>query len=251
MLASSISDASAQSGERAISIGVTMIRRPHQFFTTLLGVGCTGILLAGCAGATPASPTPSSPTIRPTATRAASLVSSPSVSAAPSDSPSPTENLGLPHVNAALEDKLPGIIGGIQLEKFSWPLSTYVASLKGTGDSALYTPWLVKFGKTTGDVDMAVAADLTQTENFVAHAIEVPGVDAAALNGGFADEARKDKWPVSPKQVGPKNVLEIIDPVTTAAGGLGTAYVYAQGDVLYVVVTDDPALLLEALIKLP
>jgi hypothetical protein len=228
-----------------------MIRRPSSSLTTLLGVGLAAILVSGCqSGAASVSPS-TGPTSGHTAARSASPVASPSRSAAPTPTPSPTENLNLPHVNAALEDKLPDIIGSIQLEKFSWPLSTYIASLKGGGDSVLYTPWLVAFGKNAGDIDMAVASDLTKKENFFVQAIEVPGVDAATLSGGFAAVARKDKWPVSSKQVGPKNVLEIIDPATSAAGGLGTAYVYAAGDVLYTVVTDDSALLLEALIKLP
>jgi hypothetical protein len=153
-------------------------------------------------------------------------------------------------VNAALEDKLPSVIADIQLEKFSMPLSTYIASSNG-GDTVLYVPWLVAFGKTPDDIDLAVAADLTQTENFHAQAIEVPGEDATALSNGFADAARKQKWPVNVRTVGPKTVLEIVDTATADAGGLGTAYVYAKGDVLYVVVTDDPALLLEALIKMP
>jgi hypothetical protein len=154
-------------------------------------------------------------------------------------------------VNAALEDKLPDTIGGIELEKFSMPLSTYMASSKG-GDKVLYTPWLVKFGKNADDIDLAVATDLTKTENFFVQAIEVPGVDAAALSSGFAQVARNNKWPVTPRSKGlPKSVLEIVDPATDASGGLGTAYVYASGDVLYIVVTDDVSLLLEALIKLP
>ena len=248
MLASTTRDASARPGRRTISIGVTMIRRPGPSLTTLLGVAIATILVAGCGSAAPTSSPGAQATSRPTATPAPTRTSSPS--AVPSVSPSPTPDLGLPHVNAALEDGLPGIIGGIQLEKFSMPLSTYIASSKG-GDKVLYTPWLVKFGKSPDDIDLAVAADLTKTETFHVQAIEVPGVDAPTLSSGFADVARKGKWPVNVKQVGPKSVLEIVDPVTDAAGGLGTAYVYAKGDVLYIVVTDDPALLLEAMIKLP
>ncbi|MGD0020249.1 MAG: hypothetical protein ABSD62_13440 [Candidatus Limnocylindrales bacterium] len=250
MLAWTTRDAFARAGERTISIGVTMIRRPCPLLTTLLGIGIAAVLVAGCGSAAPTSSPTAETTSRPTATPTRTSSIGPSASAAPSVSPSPTPDLGLPHVNAALEDKLPGIIGGITLEKFSMPLSTYMASSTG-GDKILYTPWLVKFGKNADDIDLAVAADLTQTETFHAQAIEVPGVDATALSGGFADVARKNKWPVNAKQVGPKSVLEIVDPATDAAGGLGTAYVYATGDVLYVVVTDDPALLLEAMIKLP
>ncbi|MGD0863617.1 MAG: hypothetical protein ABSA21_12840 [Candidatus Limnocylindrales bacterium] len=233
-----------------------MIRRPSPFFTSLLGVGLAVASLAGCGG-NAATPTPAAtPTARPTATAtpAETSTAEPTASGtvAPSGlpSPSPTQDLGLPHVNAALEDELPDIIGGIQLEKFSMPLSTYIASSNG-GDKVLYTPWLVKFGKTPDDVDLAVAVDLTQTENFFVEAIQVPGISQTALSDGFASVARGKGWPVAAKSVGPYSVTEIDDTATDAAGGLGTAYVFAKGDVLFIIVTDDPSLLLEALIKLP
>jgi hypothetical protein len=183
----------------------------------------------------------------PASSPSASGSALPSVSPSPSLSPSP--DLGLPHVDAALEDKLPGTIGGIQLEKFSMPLSNYMASSNG-GDKVLYTPWLVKFGKSPDQIDLAEANDLTQTENFFVQAIQVPGVDAASLTGGFASAARNEKWPVTPKSVAATSVLEIVDPATDAAGGLGTAYVYARGDIMYIIVTDDESLLVEALIDL-
>jgi hypothetical protein len=41
-----------------------------------------------------------------------------------------------------------------------------------------------------------------------------------------------------------------VDPATTAAGGLGTAYIWAQGDIMYVIVTDDLSLVVEALAKI-
>ncbi len=74
-------------------------------------------------------------------------------------------------------------------------LSAYIASTSG-GDDALYAPWLVKFGKIPDDVTMAVAVDLTGQENFIVHAIEVPGVADATLSSSFADVARKAGWPV-------------------------------------------------------
>jgi hypothetical protein len=249
MLGSTICDASARPGERTISIGVTMSRRPGSFLMTLFGIGVAGLFVAACGEAiTTPSPTAQA-TPGPTATATGS--STPSGSVVPSPSPVPTADVGLPHVNAALEDNLPETIGGVDLSKLSMPLSTFIASYKA-GANVLYTPWLVKFGKTPDEIDIAVASDLLQTENFVVQAIQVPGVDAASLLGEFAAVARQNKWPVTPpKTIGPKSVLEIMDPATNAAGGLGTAYVYANADVLYLVVTDDPSLLLEALIKLP
>jgi hypothetical protein len=228
-----------------------MIRRPDSYASALIGIGLAAVFAAGCGSATVTATPTAAQTVLPSATATATPASSPSASgsASPAVSPSPTQDLGLGHVNAALEDKLPGVIGGVQLEKFSMPLSTYMASPIG-GDKVLYTPWLVKFGKTPDQIDLAEANDLTRTENFFVQAIQVPGVDAAALTGEFANVARAAKWPVTPKSIAATSVLEIVDPATDAAGGLGTAYVYAKGDIMYIIVTDDESLLIEALIDL-
>jgi hypothetical protein len=256
MLPSIISDARAQSlGERTSQLGVTMFRRASRSMALLLAAASTAILVSGCGGsaATPTAPATGGPAA--TASPASESPGSSGTAAASGSpeeslSPSPTENLGLQHVDAALEDKLPNIIGNVQLEKMSMPLSTYIHSSQGN-DKILYTPWLVPFGKTPDDINIAIAVDLTQTENFFEQAIQVPGASAASLANGFAQVARDKKWPVDIRSVAAKSVLEITDPKVDAAGGLGTAYVYASGDVLYVIVTDDPSLLVEALIKLP
>jgi hypothetical protein len=159
-------------------------------------------------------------------------------------------DIGLPHVDAALEDLLPGTIGEIPLEKFSQPLSSWVASSQG-GEKTLYAPWLVRFGTTPDAVDIAISADLTYRENFNVRAIKVPGATADALTSAFADVARQAGWTVASKSIALKTELEITDPTAKAAGLLGVAYVYAKNDVMYTVVTDDSSLLLEALIKLP
>jgi hypothetical protein len=226
-----------------------MIRRPDSHASALIGIGLAAVFAAGCGSATvTASPT-AAQTVLPTPTTTPASSPSASGSASPSACPSPTQDLGLGHVNAALEDKLPGVIGGICLEKFSIPLSTYMASPIG-GDKVLYTPWLVKFGKKPDEIDLAEANDLSRTEKFFVQAIQVPGVEAAALTGEFANAARKEKWPVTPKSIAATSVLEIVDPATDAAGGLGTAYVYAKGDIMYIIVTDNESLLIEALIDL-
>jgi hypothetical protein len=228
-----------------------MHRRPNPVHAKLLGIGFAAILVAGCGSAATPSPT-AKPTSGPTATPAPTQTPSPAPtgSAVPSVSPSPAASLPLPHVDAALEDKLPDVIGGVQLTKLSWTLSTYIASLKGSGDSVLYTPWLVNFGKNADDIDMAVASDLTGTENFIIQAIEMPGVAAASLSSEFANVAAKQGWPTGQTSIGSETLLEIVDPATTKAGGNGTAYIYAQGDIMYVIVTDDMSLVVEALAKI-
>jgi hypothetical protein len=230
-----------------------MIRRPDSHASALIGIGLAAVLAAGCGSAAVTASPAVTQTVLPQATATATTTpaSSPSASGStsPSVCPSPNQDLGLGHVNAALEDKLPGVIGGICLAKFSLPLSTYMASPIG-GDKVLYTPWLVKFGKTPDQIDLAEANDLSRTEHFFVQAIQVPGVEAAVLTGEFANVARKEKWPVTPKSIAATSVLEIVDPATDAAGGRGTAYVYAKGDIMYVIVTDNESLLIEALINL-
>jgi hypothetical protein len=241
-----------------------MSRRSTATLSTLLGAALTVALVAGCGSATTtAAPTPTSPP-------AGSPSSGPSLSAssagsiAPSGSPAapssavPSQSapacesggLGLAHVAASLEDLLPSTIGGVCLEKFSLVLSAYISSPPTGGDKNLYAPWLLKFGKTTDDVNLAVTADLSQPPkvNFNVHAIQVPGATAAALASSFGDAARAAGWPVSShaNYLPGKSLLEITNPATSHMG-----YVYAKNDVLYTVITDDQALLTEALVKLP
>jgi hypothetical protein len=242
-----------------------MIRRSRATLSSLLGLALAAVFLGGCgaASATPAatppgpglSPRTTLPAGSPSASVPASGSAAPSGSASDgSPSASASDPLNLPHIDAALEANLPSKIGGVDLFKFSLTLQAYIASTPGAGEDALYLPWLVKFSKTPADVNIAIATDLTDQENFIAHAIEVPGAAAAALSSGFDDAATKAGWPVKSHtnwgSTG-KTVLEIIDPAAQAAGGLYDAFVYAKDDVLYTVITDDQDLLIEALIKMP
>jgi hypothetical protein len=229
-----------------------MIRRSNRALTSLLAAACVAVLLAGCA--VPKKSTPG--VVGPGGTTTPiPLYEGPTESPATSISPSPSASdpLGLPHADLALEASLPSVIGGVTLEKFSLSLSAYIASTPGAGENSLYGPWLVKFNKTPTQVVMAVASDLRQNGiNMTIHAIEVPGATAATLSADFADVATKAGWPVKSVTVDrDKATLEIIDPAAKAAGNLSAGYVYSKGDVLYTVITDDPSLLLEALVNLP
>jgi hypothetical protein len=227
-----------------------MIRRPRPLLSILAGVGLAAASLAACGGgtATPAPTPEATVSAEPIVSSSPGGSTAATSSLAPSVSPSPTP-LPLPHVSAALEDKLPNTIGGITLQKFSMTLGAYMASFTG-GDKPLYAPWLVKFGKTPDEVDLAAALGLTETTTFHVQAIQVPGVQPTALSNGFADVARGLKWPVGNRTIGRTAVTVIEDPATIAAGGLGIAYVYAREDVLYIIVTDSPDLLVEALAKI-
>jgi hypothetical protein len=253
-----------------IPIGESMIRSSNAVIRTFLGAVLVGAFVAGCgnaaATASPVFGRTSAPPASPSAGASAgsSAGTSAGLSASPHDSASdaaPTEeptldiSAGLAHYDAKFEDLLPGAIGGIPLSKLSMPLSTYIASLKcdsskPCGDKGLYAPWLVGFGKTPDDATLAAATDLTQTETITIEGFKVPGIDGAKLSAAFGAEARKAGWPVNQISVAGKSVLEIIDPARKALSLLSIGYVYAKGDVMYVVLTDSPDLLVESLIKL-
>ncbi len=216
-----------------------MSRRPVSILTSVSV--SLALVVAACGSSTP-TPTPS-----PQPTVPATPTSLPSDTPIPSPTPTPEPTLPLAHIDAPLEDKLPNVIGGVQLVKFSLPMSTYIASSSG-GDKTLLVPWLVKFGKTPDDVNIAIAADLTQVGGFFEQAIQVPGANAISLTGNLGDVARSKDWPTATRDVGGKTLLEVVDPAIQSAGGDGSAYFYASGNVLYIFVTSDDALLLQAAI---
>jgi hypothetical protein len=225
-----------------------MIRRSHSALQAVLATAFVAVLLAGCAApkqsSTPGKTGPAE-TVTPIPLYEG-RTGSPATSVSPN--PSASDPLGLPHADLTLEGWLPASIGGVTLEKFSLSLSAYIASTPGGEVDALYSPWLVKFNMTTTQVVMAVATDLRQNGiNMKILAVRVPGAKATDLSSGFADVASKAGWSVKSVTIAKdKATLEIITPVAKTAG-----YVYAHDDILYTVITDDPALLLEALIKLP
>jgi len=160
----------------------------------------------------------------------------------------------LAHVNVSLEDQLPNTIQNVPLTKFSLILSAYIASPPAGGDKALYAAWLVKFGKTPADVDMAISFVASDQLDFNARAIAVPGVSAASLSSAFEQVAKSAGWTVKSYpnlMLTGKTVLEMIDPTATAGPTGGAGYVYARDGVLYEIITDDQALLQDALIQMP
>jgi len=226
--------------------------RPAALLGAALATALAATLLAGCGGSKP-TPSAVATVATPSGAPSASIAASATVTAAPVPSPSAQPTLALQHVDAALEDKLPGTINGTALFKTSLVLSGYVSSDPPGGDKALYAPWLVKFGKTPSDIRIAVAFSLSDQVTFQARAIAVPGVSAAALSNGFADAARAAGWPVTAEpnlMLTGLSAWEIIDPAAKAAGGTGAGYVYARDGILYQVITDDQSLLLAGLIRL-
>ena len=240
-----------------------MIRRSSATLSLLLGAASIAAILAGCDTATTSPGASAHPVTSPSSSLATTgpATASPGASGSvASGSPTavPSDPLGLPHLDRALEALLPDSIGGVVLQRFSLTLQAYMQSTPGAGENALYTPWLVKLGRTPADAIMAVAVDLRPESDLqlIIHAIRVPGTDAATLSSSFSEIASRAGWPVTPHpnyaSTG-KTVIEIIDPAARAAGEISAGYVYAKSDVLYTIIvgTGLDQLLLEALIKLP
>ena len=224
-----------------------MIRRSRHSLAALLAAALATVVLAGCGGAsaTPGATARPTPTPAPPSASANASASGSAIAA----SPTPTEYvITLPHADAKLEAKLPTELGGVPLQHYSVALSLYLASTTG-GDSVLYTPWLVSMGKTSQEVIMAVATDATRTVNVIIQAFAVPNVADSKILSAYSEAAISQGWKASTKLVAQRSCVEVIDPNPT--GTLSVGYAYAKGGVLYVVVTDDPAILIEAFIHLP
>jgi hypothetical protein len=238
-----------------------MIRRSTTL-STLLGAAMAATLLAGCGTAKTPSPSiqAAPPSPRPSLSASASAsakAESSTFAGAPSSSlPSATAapTVSLAHVSPALEDQLPSTIESVAMVKFSLNLSAFMASPPPGGDKALYAAWLVKFGKIPSDVNIAISFLPSDSVDFNARAIGVPGASADNLTSTFADVARNAGWTVKsyPNLMATgKNVLEIVDPAAAASGGVGAGYVYARSGVMYEIITTDQALLQDALIQMP
>jgi hypothetical protein len=228
-----------------------MVCRLNRLNSTLVGLGLATMLVAGCGSQVPSSPPPGShsPTV---STRPSGTASGSASHPSPTVSPSAGQTYPLAHVNAALEDELPSVVGEVTLTKWSMPVSSYIASVTG-GDSILYPAWLVKFGKTPDEVDMAFAEDDLPPVHFNLRAIQVPGADATALVAALSDVATKAGWPVTTNDY-PKQPLVITDPTADATKAADKAYVHAKGDVVFFVVGNpslDLVSIVQALAALP
>ena len=228
-----------------------MVRRFERLSSTLTGLGLAAVLAAGCGGTT------STATPVGTATHALTVSVQPSGTVAgsaaqsPTGGPSPTQTYPLAHVDAALEDKLPSVVGGVTLTKWSMPVSSYIASVTG-GDSVLYAPWLVKFGKTPDEVDMALAQDFSGHENANLRASQIAGADPTQLSAQLSDVATKAGWPTKTVTSLPKTpVLQIKDPTVDPTKTPNTAFVFVEGDIVFFVISDDLSVVIQALAALP
>jgi hypothetical protein len=228
-----------------------MIRRSSATIHGLLGIAVLATLLAGCGAAKTTAPARSAvPSATPSSSAVPSATASSTVAISGSPAPSATlePTFPLPHADAALEDKLPSTIDGVALLKTSLTLSGYIATPPAGGEKALYPAWLVKFGKIPSDVKIAIAVLVSDQVIFKTRAIEVPGIAASTLSSSFADLARKAGWTVvsHTNYLPGKSILDMTNPASSQS-----LIVYANGDVMYEIVTDDQNLVNEALILLP
>jgi hypothetical protein len=229
-----------------------MVRRFERFSSTLAGLGLAAVLAAGCGGttstATPIGTASHAPSV---STQPGGTVDGSAGHSSSAASPNATQTYPLAHVDAALEDKLPSMVGGVTLTKWSMPVSSYIASVTG-GDSVLYAPWLVKFGKTPDEVDMALAQDFSGHENANLRAIQVAGSNPTQLSAGLSDVATKAGWPTKTVTSLPKTpVLQIKDPTVDPTKTPNTAFVFVEGDIVFFVISDDLSVVIQALAALP
>jgi hypothetical protein len=157
-------------------------------------------------------------------------------------------SFSFPSEDKELENRLPNTINGVTLTKYSFKGSTFLGS--GASNSKDLIDLLTSLGKTPDDMSVAFAADPTGDLDLQVGAFKVAGADSNALLAAFV-AASKSTTPtdqVTQTNVGGKNVTQIVDPADTTTGAI---YVYANGDVLYYVLSPDPALAGAAIQALP
>lgn len=195
----------------------------------------------------------------PVAQPSGSVPPAPSASIVES-SPLPSDSFALPSGSFALpsfsfpsedkdlENRLPGEINGVALTKYSFKGTTFLGS--GASNSQDLLDLLSSLGKTPDDMSVAFAADPAGDLDVQVGAFKVAGADSNALLAAFVDASQSTTpgTQVSQANVGGKNVTQIVDPSDTTTGAI---YVYANGDVLYYVLSPDPALAAATLQALP
>ena len=211
----------------------------HIFGPIALGAAVM-VLILGCAGS-PSSP--SSPTSATAAPSSAALPSSPAATASPSEiTPAPPQ-ASLPslpaifsnHADPALEGQLPTEVSGTVLLHYSL---TFADVLDDGGDHAAIDAFLQGIGKTRSDGSFAAALDPTNSVTGGIFAFKVSGADTATLLAGIVAVEQSDLGGDATTQqatVGGKTVTIL----SRGTGVNDTEWIYALGDVVFVVHADD------------
>ncbi len=229
-----------------------------------LAVALSAVALAAAACGSGGTPSASHQVATPgsTATPAVSASpvsaspSSPGNSGSPGDSGSPgasgaqTCSLGA-HYDQSLEDMLPDQVGPYELCKGSYPLSMFLNSQTKTNDKALYTDWMTRLNAKPEDTPLAVAMDQTDSQTIAILAFKPAVAESARLLTTFKESLDKLHWPNDSVLLAEKPVVRATDVGGGANGMDATGYAYAKNGVLFLVVTEDSALALQAFIALP
>lgn len=139
------------------------------------------------------------------------------------------------HDDPALEAMLPATVSGLPMHRYSLTLTKV---LDAGGDRAGITAFLQTINKTEADGSFAAALDLSNTLGGGIAAYKVVGADTAALLAGIvALEVSELGIGATTEQatVGNKNVTV----VTVGTGVNDTKWLYARGDVVFVVAAAD------------
>jgi hypothetical protein len=162
----------------------------------------------------------------------------------------PSFDLGsfaMPSLNADLdlEALLPDDLGGEPVQKFSMKGDSFLGS-GGTGTAELDAV-LNQAGKTPADLSVAFAGTPSSDISLIAYRIK--GVPAETFFQAFLAAAQQNAQVTSSDtSLGGKSVKKLVSTDTD----IGTVYVYASGDVLFVIGGEDVSdiLLNEAFAKL-
>jgi hypothetical protein len=217
------------------------VRRPAPASSTnMWQVIAIVALLAATAGWT----TVAVMALRPSDT--ASAVASPTDSADPGASDEPTAvPVADTHDAPDLELALPTAVNGVDLQVQS---VTGEGLLSDDAWSTVVTTFLTSIGKTAKDLQFAQAADPTQSMDGSFEVYRVPGVDGAKLRdtlitawkGDFPDLKLTDVTVAGQKMI--KGEFDTDTP---------PSYLYARGEYLYDIWTNDPTIAAAGISALP
>lgn len=193
-------------------------------------------LLALAIGACGAQAGPTSTTTTAPATGAAGATTPPS--------PVPTIDLDDRHADAALEARLPEVLGGVALIRESQ------LGVQLTRESAAFDAFLGAVGGTLDDFSLASAYSAGGDLKAQVGAWRVRGADTSKLRDAFVAALQASS--ATPLDVSDQTLADT--PVTRIGteGQLaqGSMYAWVDGDTILFVQTPEPALAAEALAKL-
>ncbi len=204
-----------------------------------LAAGAVALVVAACGPSGSTAPTSGAVATNAPATQAP--VATPG---GPTDGGLPTFVLPSFNADVDLEALLPDELGGTATQKFSMAGDSFMGT-GGQGSEELNAV-LGQFGKSVADLSVGFAG----TDKIVVIAYQIEGVPASVVFPAFLAAAQQDaEVTITDVTIGGKAVKKAV----SADSEMGTTYVYASGDVLFIVGGDgvSEALLTEAFQKLP